>query len=120
MFTLRGAHMSAFSGAIEADFERRLADFLRQHVPGMEDSTVADIRPVVASQLEKARTYGLATEQELAVYVSVAALLGESFDVEFPAATQVLTSPVLPAAMKADWLSEWSEAILQELDAGGA
>jgi hypothetical protein len=119
MFTLRPSHMEAFAAASDADFEQRLAGFVQTNIPGLAEENPADLRAVVHCQAEKARAYGLVTEQEIAVYVSVAALIGETFDTDSPAATQLLTSPVLPGVAKADWLAQWSEAMLRELQGGG-
>lgn len=98
-------------------YELRLTRFLRQQFPDAAEESEERLRPDVAVQIERAQGYGLLTEQEVATYVISAWLLGKSFDRDFPAATEVLTSSV-PSGMKAHFLEHWTRQMFEELTRG--
>lgn len=116
MIRIRPEQLEALSRPVEESLEERLSRFVREQVPGLESVEEVELRGALREQIAKARRYGMETESDLAVYVAAAAMLGADFDAEFPAATQVVNSPALPAAMKADWLVEWTEAIFKALE----
>jgi hypothetical protein len=101
----------------DRSYELRLTRFLQEQFADAAKEPTNRLRPDVAAQIGKARGYGLLSEQEVAIYVITAWLLGQSFDREFPAAHEVLTSPV-SAELKAHFLEQWSRQMFEEL-AGG-
>lgn len=113
---IRSDQLEALARSVEENLEDRVSRFVQGQVPGLDSMRDADLRAAVSKQIAKARGYGMETESDLALYVAAAAMLGGNFDAEFPAATEILNSPVLPASMKADWLAEWTEAIFKALE----
>lgn len=113
---IRPEQLKALARPVEENLEERLSRFVQERVPGLDSMSEPELRRAVGEQIDKARGYGMETESDLALYVATAAMLGPNFDVEFPAATEILNSPVLPASMKTDWLVEWTEAIFKALE----
>jgi hypothetical protein len=70
----------------------------------------------IVELLEKAYSYGFEAEDDLAIYIVTAYLLGVNFDREFPAATQILTDPAFSAHEKAQQLQSWTQELLKTLE----
>ncbi|MCX6623338.1 MAG: hypothetical protein NTY38_20180, partial [Acidobacteria bacterium] len=95
----------------------RLAAFLSERYPGTEEADSPEFLASLERQLHKAQDYGLETDYERAVYVTVAFLLGEGFDSEFPAAAELLPNLALPSSAKTEWLLDWCSRMFAELEA---
>jgi hypothetical protein len=99
------------------DFESRLVDFLHTKFPETKSEPAEEFKNAIHQQALNAQKYGLETEQDIAVYVTTAWLLGEHFDTEFPAAQVELTSKA-SAQEKAQWLEDWTTKMLDILEKG--
>ena len=100
-----------------APFRRRMRDLLRQHFADARAMSARKLDAAISRQTRAARSHGLWTERQLAVYILTAFLLGEEFDTRFPAAGSVLDS-TLPPDAKVGWLEQWSKEILHTLTEG--
>ena len=100
-----------------APFRRRIRDLLRRHFPETREIPARQTDAAISRQIKEGRTYGLWTERQLAIYVLTAFLLGEDFDVKFPAANAVLRSGLEPDA-KVDWVEAWSREMFDTLANG--
>jgi hypothetical protein len=113
---IRNDQMNAFSDSSEREYINRLIRFLRDQYPQAAAAPDSELRTAVETQVAMARSYGLTTEHDVAVYVNTAFLLGEEFDTEYPAAQEVLPSPVLASSEKAAWLSSWTREMFDSLE----
>lgn len=102
----------------EETFAIRSAQFLVERFPEAAEAPIDDVLAAVREAIQRGRSYGLRTEQDLAAYVLTSFLLGSEFDKEFPAAYEVLLSPVLAPSDKALWLNQWTEEMFQTLSGG--
>ena len=114
MLKIRAAQMQKLGSSNSGSFEDRLVSFLQEEFDDARDEPRLELKAAVGGLVEKARTYELTTEQQIATYVTCAWLLGQDFDTEFPAAEEMLSSPYSPED-KATWLSQWTEAIFETL-----
>lgn len=119
MFKIRKEHMDAQSKAVREHYEDRLYDFLCEEFPEAKDEPPAELRAEIHRQVEKAKGYGLDTEQDVATYLTSAWMLGKEFDAEFPAAKDILTSPMRDSAMKAEDLAKLTERLFLALEEEG-
>jgi hypothetical protein len=99
-------------------FEDRLLAFLHETFPDSLEMREGELQRAVRRLLEKATGYGFSTESEIAVYVTTAYLLGENFDTEFPAASDMLLSPEYASYQKADFLQTWTRHLFDTLEGG--
>ena len=99
-------------------FARRSTEFLRHRFPEAANSPLDEVLAAVRIAVQRGEIHGLRAEQDLAAYVLTSFLLGSDFDTEFPAAYDVLFSPVLEPSDKALWLTQWTEEMFLTL-AGG-
>jgi hypothetical protein len=116
MITFRKDQLDALSRNQEKRFVDRLVAFLQQQFPDAAAEPANKLRPGVEEQTRKAGKYGLELEQEQAVYVTSAWLLGADFDTRFPAAAEVLPSPQLSGEEKRAWLEEWTQEMFNRLE----
>jgi hypothetical protein len=116
---IRREQFSALAGPVGTEFAARLALLLQQHFEEARQVPSRQLQDDIARTVRRAQVYGLATERDAAAFVITAFLLGENFDDDFPAAQQVLTSPVLGGADKAEWLEEWTTKLFQTLTPAG-
>jgi hypothetical protein len=119
MFKIRKEQMDAQSKAVREHYEDRLYDFLCEEFPEAKDDPPAELRAEIHRQVEKAKTYGLESEQDVALYLTSAWMLGKEFDTEFPAANEILKSPMRSPAMKAEDLSKLTERLFLALEEEG-
>jgi hypothetical protein len=119
MFKIRKEHMDAQSKAVREHYEDRLYDFLCEEFPEAKNEPPAELRAEIHRQVEKAKGYGLDTEQDVATYLTSAWMLGTKFDTEFPAANDILTSPMRDSAMKAEDLAKLTERLFLALEEEG-
>jgi hypothetical protein len=113
---IREEQMDALAEPRAREFAERLAGFLCEQFPEAAGEPPGEFRAAVREQVEKADVYGLSTEQQAAAYVTCAWLLGPDFDAEFPAAQEMLASADYTPDEKAEWLGEWTEAMLAALE----
>ena len=116
MLKIRKEQMANLSGRRTEQFVERIADFLHEEYPETEDIPHEEFLATIHRQTNRADSYGLTTEQQVATYVTCAWLLGLDFDSEFPAAQEVLTSDQHSPEAKREWLAEWTEAIFAALE----
>ena len=112
---IRVEQFSALARVVEAEFAGRLALLLREQFEEAWQIPATELREDIARLIPRAEAYGLTTEREAAAYVIAAFVLGGRFDEEFPAAQQVLTSPVLNGADKVLWLEDWTTELFRTL-----
>jgi len=116
MLKIRSEQMVSLQSAEEKRFLDRLVDFLQSEYDEAKKVSPDDLRPIVEQQIKNAQKYGLVTEQQAAIYVITAWLMGEKFDVEFDAPREVLPSHLYTPDDKAEWLSQWTEAVFLALE----
>lgn len=107
----------ALAAIPRAEFRRSLIQFLREHFEDTKAMPAPELEGSVDLCLAKAERYGLDSGQDAATFAVTAYLMGMDFDREFPAATDVLLSPVLASPDKAEWLREWTEELFRALEA---
>ena len=73
------------------------------------------LRTAVRKQIRAAKGYGLQLQTELSAYVAVAWLMGPRFDKEFPVARGVLENPLMPPALKANFLAQWCTRVFSAI-----
>jgi hypothetical protein len=112
---IRKEQMDAFRLAAEHDFKIRLVRFLQGRFPDAAREPEASLVEALGPQIAKARGYGLITEQQIATYVTAGWLLGGDFDLEFPAAKQMLDLNI-KADEKSDWLARFTKELFQQLE----
>jgi hypothetical protein len=116
---IRREQFSALAAPVGTEFVARLALLLQRHFEDARQAPPDQLRSDINRTIRRAQAYGLATERDAAAFVVTAFLLGENFDNEFPAAQQVLTSPVLGGSDKAEWLEQWTTQLFQALAPAG-
>ena len=105
----------------DQQFERRLVGVLAQSDPqATEAFATPDGMNELRQQCIKARTYGLESELDIAKYVLSAWLLGQDFDVRFPAIQEFLRTDRLGPSQKAEAIERITLSILAELNEGRA
>ena len=109
------AQMESFQDAAECDYCARMASFLSDQFADTLPQSNPALLEGVAEQIAGARTYGLLTEQDIGIYVTVAWLLGGDFDRAFPAVQETLSSPIEPE-LKSQWLEEFATELLARLE----
>jgi hypothetical protein len=97
-------------------FEERLVSYLYETFPDAKEIPNDEMKSTVLNLLEKASQYGFEMEDDLAIYIVTAYLLGVHFDSEFPGATQILTDPAFSASEKAEQLQTWTQELLKTLE----
>lgn len=95
-------------------YELRLAKFLRAQFPDATLDSDEILRRGIVTQIKKAQRYGLVSELAIADYVITAWVLGDEFDIKFPAAQEVLAAQI-SQEMKALFLERWTEQIVYNL-----
>jgi hypothetical protein len=112
---IRKEQIHSFRQASEQDYEVRLVHFLKGRFPDAARAPEATLIEGIRPQVTNARSYGLITEQQIAIYVTAAWLLGADFNSEYPAALQVLISGA-PADEKSDWLARFTKQLFDTLE----
>ena len=107
VFELRPHQWQVFSEPVERDFGRRLIEFLAVDFPEMRQAPHRQMIGFVRQQIERARSYGLETERDLATYAAVAWVMGADFDTAYPYVQQVLQD-IYPSDWKRRYLVRWS------------
>lgn len=115
---IRREVFQAFAAVPRAEFRRSLIGFLREQFPDAKDMPAAELEAGVDLCIAKAESYGIDTCQDVATYTVTAFLVGVDFDTDFPAATDILVSPVLGSGDKAQWLREWTAELFRALEDG--
>ncbi len=100
----------------EEEYVTRLTNLMHESVQGLADVPEPELRVEVRNQIAKARSYGLASEQAIAIYTITAGQLGVDFDTKFPAAHEILTEPGATEAVKADKLEGFTVALFEALE----
>jgi hypothetical protein len=113
---IRRQQLDAFVSSGKNHLARRVVAFLRDQYPDAAAVPDTELLGPVRRLMRRAEFYGLRTEQDIAIYVIAGFLLGESFDVDFPAAQQILPSPVISPAEKTSWLLEWTTQLFRALE----
>ena len=113
---IRTEQMEEFSRAELTKFEARIADFLQNEFLDVQKIPREELMPVIHEQVSKARSYGLETERQIANYVTTAWLLGRQFDIEFPAAQEILKSSEYSPDDKSEWLAQWTTEMFSALE----
>lgn len=106
MFHLRDSHRAAFQRTARESFEDGVRDDVREMCPDrVRDVTDRALFDRIRGGRNRARTYGLTTRRQVAVFVSASYLLGERYDTDpqYPWARNLLTAP-LGSDDKADCL----------------
>ncbi|MGI9067366.1 MAG: hypothetical protein ACR2HX_13325 [Pyrinomonadaceae bacterium] len=116
MLKIRNQQIETLSIHQTRQFVERVAEYLREQFPEVEDEPREEFMAAIHQQTNNAGAYGLITEQQIATYVTCAWLLGLDFDLEFPAAQEVLNSDQYSPEGKREWLAEWTEALFAALE----
>ncbi|HET6229875.1 MAG TPA: hypothetical protein VFE05_07400 [Longimicrobiaceae bacterium] len=112
MFQIRTEHLRSLEGD---DFAVRLAAFLSELFPDAQELPHAELTGSVREQIGRSINYGFVAEEDVASYVVTAWLLGKSFDIDFPAAVQILHSLDVPE-VRAARLEEWTKVLFAALE----
>lgn len=97
-------HKSDFEQTIRQEFEERLVEYLREEFP--EAGQSLDTLPqFVTQQIEKALSYKLETQLQVATYATAAWLAGPDFDTTIEGAKEILTSTEYTADQKTESLN---------------
>lgn len=107
MLNVRSEQIEELSRASESAFELRLIQLLGESFPEMLRVPHLELQRSVHALTDRARIYGLTTEQDFGIYVMVAWILGADFDTRFEAAKEVLTSGGYTTDDKRQWLLMW-------------
>lgn len=99
----------------EEDLIRAVHRYLAERFPDAAPVPVDDFRLFGRSQLARAEAHGMTTRWQAACYIVTAALTGDRFDEDSPAARDVLADPAMTADQKAEWLTEWVDAMIAAL-----
>lgn len=94
MLRIRNAQMQTFQRAAIAAFETRMVEHLRTYFPWRARMWGPDTaRNVVRCGMQKAQGYGLTTERDICLYLTLMAMLGGNFDIDpqLPWASAILT-----------------------------
>lgn len=111
---IRKQQMHALQRQQGIAYELRLARFLREQFPDAARESEAALIDGIRTLVANARRYGLASEQQIAIYVVSGWLLGDRFDEEFPAAKQILGAD-MPAEEKSQLLERFTEELFDTL-----
>ena len=115
MFVIDQSKIQKLMENQERTYVDRVIDFLQKEFSNAAAMERTDLTEPVSAQVGKAVGYGLETEYQSCIYVMSAWIFGVDFDLDFPAATEVLNHPHMPADDKTDWLVEWSQTMLDTL-----
>lgn len=96
-------HKSDFEQTIRQEFEERLVEYLQEEFPETGQSLDA-LPQFVTQQIEKALSYKLETQLQVATYVTAAWLAGPDFDTTIEGAKEILTSTEYTADQKTESL----------------
>ena len=107
--------MKSFYQGATSDFETRLMIFLRERFDDATEMPDAELSRGIHEQVERAETYGLLSEKQVASYVTTAWLLGQDFDQKFPKINAVLRSPMYEPDEKADFVLEHAAQLFDAL-----
>ena len=99
----------------QEEFGVRMAALLAEQFSDAAELCRDELLTGVREQVVRAQRYGFLAEQDVAVYVLTAWLLGEDFDKELPAAEQILNSGDAPE-VRATRLEEWTQALFSALE----
>jgi hypothetical protein len=105
-----------FTQAQLNEFSTRLVDYLHNEFPDSKKIPTSSLLSGVKQQIKNAASYGLETEQQIAIYTQTAWLLGLEFDNEFPAAKSVLNSAKYSATEKVQFLEKWTVKMFETLE----
>jgi len=108
--------MQVFREVQEGRFEKRLADFLREHFPDARDAGRPKLRAASREGIAGAKKYGLETEYQISHYVVAAWLFGKDFVQYFPIVFVALNDPSQEPEDKANWLHLWTVEMFQALE----
>ena len=111
MFKITAQQMNALAEHSLAQFELRLIEMLAEQFPESQDVPINERRHFVREQITRARQYGFETEQDFAIYVMAAWVLGGEFDRDYRPARFVLRSKGYDRDEKREWLLHWSYEI---------
>jgi len=112
MLVIRDEQMAVLGQYMLGQYEKKVINFLQMNFADAKQKPVEQLKPFVREQIERARSYGLLTERQIAVYVTVAWLLGRTFDTYFLEASEGLTAFYRAADEKSKWLAEWARGKL--------
>ena len=112
---IRDEMLRVFADHQDRAFEQRVVDAMQRDFPEAAEMDGAELLYAVRTQVRNASKYGLIIEGDVASYAVSAFLLGEDFDVKFPAAQQRLRSPSYTAEEKSDWLRRWTSELFRVL-----
>jgi hypothetical protein len=119
MLVMRPETMKAFSTYMEDRFVQRLVDFLHEKQPESRETPEAALREQIVELIPRGKSYGLITERQLSFFVLTAWYMGPDFDLNYPAAREVLNDPAFIPDEKALWLADWTNGYLKALRGEG-
>ncbi len=114
MLTISPNTFDAFSSVEEQKFNARLAEFLREEVPGFAQLPQETLLKQVSAVVSSAREFGMESEEAVACYALTAAHLGPDFPDKFPGARQILDAPISDDE-KAEHLEAYSVSLFEAL-----
>lgn len=109
MLVVRDEQMMVLGRYMLVRYEKKVLNFLQTNFADAKQKSVEQLKPFVREQVEKARSYELLTERQIAVYVTTAWLLCGEFDVKFWQVSDQLNSAELSAHEKVRWLAQWEK-----------
>lgn len=104
-----------FSAREMESYLRKLMLFLRSNVPEMADVPDAQLLNDLRGLTDQAQSFGMVSEQGIAVYALTAAQLGIDFVARFPGALEILRSSE-SEARKAELLEAFTLNLLELLE----
>lgn len=120
MIILRPETMGAFSNYMEVRYVQRLVNFLHETCPESVKVPEDKLKGQIQDKLiPRGRSYGLVTERQLSFFTLSAWYMGPDFDLNYPAARQVLNDPSMMPEAKSIWLADWTNNYLKALRGEG-
>lgn len=109
MLVIRDEQMQILNDHMLAGFEKRLLGYLTGRFPDVcPPENEESVRESIQKGIDRARSYGITTEYDIARYIELMYVLSEDFDTSpgTPWATAILEDPNLGGHVKMDRLWE--------------
>ena len=115
MIEMSPQQMSAFGDRSLDEFIPRLVGVLAQSFPAMYHVPEPEMHAFVKGQIQQAQKYGFETEQDFAIYVIAAWLLGPDFDTKYKPPQIVFNDQGFGRDDRREWLLTWTYEFFAEI-----
>lgn len=95
MYNVPASVFGAFEAEETEKYLTELSNFLCDVVPSLAEETQDNMARSLKYILDRARGYGIVSEQGIAKYAISAGILGLNFDTDFPGAGQILRDKMM-------------------------